>query len=912
MKPTDWLEGGGLVAASGPATGAHWAATSPSGRVLLLALSGDGCRALAVVPPVSTESAGSAALLGAIRDADREFRAAGVEAEELIILLTVGAAELPRALGEAGAALVQCARRHAGTLRLGVLALVGDAVRVQPWPGCAPAFWRNPAVDAVVARIEDYLVACEAPTVALDEVRQVFKHKASSYLDWWWIDSDRWVGRVAGEPVVRASDDGPEEHRMPDRPRSAANWTRWRSVASPADVRDGIPFFRPLWGTLDRLVLGPTRRKGRLVSSAVGGDLHPLLERTGVLKAWIERGGLHLPHPTDGDGEVLNSLFTGSAAAPLFELKVPVGTDESAGCRPLRLFADEDAQPWCVEWVFAESTTPDLMADAILKQAAGALAAAEFVRGATAAWDALRQLRGNELRVEEAEAALFIDASDDPAVFEVQVELQRLLRRVVGLSTVLRQFESLGPGGVDDGIPALQAPITAPPRPLAPGLPPTNAELMAEADEWSRSWLSTTRRRRPIAPVDDAVWRRLDSLFQQLGATTYGVGRPGVPKPSITWKGNPFAAIPPRVLLHACAFLLTFEFIEPRVRGRFASMGITAAIAADDPEADPLALLRAVERWVSGVEEELTEDDQRHRGGFSGEGQERHRLGADAIAHYLGYHGSVDEWGVKIDHPRVGAIVARDLARTKYRPPGRADLALSKAFGAMLLKILHHELHHHAEELFITVEELSEARGMYPGQKFGKDNGNEALANADAIDRSLWFLGASAGNHPVAERLAGYLPDVPTGPRVALAKWAAGFLEEFCGMQPGQYANFDLYRRERAGSSPPKATQRAPRVPARQTLRVGAADASDYWTGVPWWFENWVGGAFPATTAAPTRPGVRTHAVSMDQARGCYGELDELAMVYLPEDPGAAFQLSRLLRLFGYLNYLALGNKRWR
>ena len=94
---------------------------------------------------------------------------------------------------------------------------------------------------------------------------------------------------------------------------------------------------------------------------------------------------------------------------------------------------------------------------------------------------------------------------------------------------------------------------------------------------------------------------------------------------------------------------------------------------------------------------------------------------------------------------------------------------------------------------------------------------------------------------------------------------------------------------------------------------MGAADESDYWTGVPWWFQNHVWSAAPTTSSAPARPaaGLRTHAVSMDQARNSYGELDELSMVYLPVDP-KAFPLTRFLKLFGYLNYLALGNPRWR
>ena len=231
----------------------------------------------------------------------------------------------------------------------------------------------------------------------------------------------------------------------------------------------------------------------------------------------------------------------------------------------------------------------------------------------------------------------------------------------------------------------------------------------------------------------------------------------------------------------------------------------------------------------------------------------------------------------------------------------------------MLLKVLHHELHHHAEELVVTVEELSERTELFVHQTFGEKNANEALANADGVDRSLWFLGQSRGNHPVADRLAAYVPEIDAADRAALSAWLHPFLTAFCSAQAGHYANFDFFRREPGLGSPPKPPGPPTGLPNKQEKRVGAADESDYWTGVPWWFQSHVWSVAPKTASAPARPagGLRTHAVSMDQARNSYGELDELSMVYLPVDQ-KAFPLTRFLKLFGYLNYIALGNPRWR
>jgi hypothetical protein len=244
--------------------------------------------------------------------------------------------------------------------------------------------------------------------------------------------------------------------------------------------------------------------------------------------------------------------------------------------------------------------------------------------------------------------------------------------------------------------------------------------------------------------------------------------------------------------------------------------------------------------------------------------------------------------------------------------PGLASI---QRFAAILMKVTFHELHHAIEELVIREYEtglMVPPPGLYAAwmKKYGSKGGpnclNEALANADALDRCWWMLHQNGGtrlDHYASQHLLSRSNTIAAVDAV---------LDAFVQSAPGRYSEANAFRRT---PWPPSAAPRSPAsnwsgLPTPPGVQGGwpdPVDGSDYWYGVAYWLLNevLVPPGFPGVTSAPTPPNPTSAAIAFERCRSAYEYCDHAYRVSL-----GSMRPDRKEALLTWLRYCADENLR--
>ena len=712
------------------------------------------------------------------------------------------------------------------------------------------------SISAIVSDLGAYSSRPASPPPACKELNEAF----SNELLWRWdLDARSYEGLLGRIPV------GFVVPGVPQSVEEVLDGAFRRAWSSPEDLDDAAQthdLLRESLGDVRRQLQDKRRKRPQL-------SVSPPVARADVMSWAAERAILKLPLP--GGKSRLNLVFDGSHGEPT--IRIPALWSSSPIPGAAGILMRRGPRPFWVELVPAAGLPEPDARDALIDSIAAAVLGRGFIRSCTALDPWMRGVSpARPMAHANCEALIYVDA---PAL-ETWLKFQAWLwvAGLFGVETWMWPLERAATAEASEGFDADDRERDQTRRQSAP---PT---------------LTRAQREGACAERNEARRALFDGL--QNSATPLLLGAPRR-VPTFPRKLYGTAPLDLESLIHAACFMLLVDkggaspVLGATSGGAAASRASSGTVATSAAGAiaggvgATSSLMQLVDRerlnfqqglswfkdWLAenGLrdhdpqlpadddhESNDTEDDRgpwddayehhdqpgdwfpmpRSDGQETEEERRRRRKKADKfrmdlLGTYTWFHWTND-YGIRLFPDKIAKAAAG---------PASALSAVQR-FGALLLKVALHEAHHFVEELALSELELSLGPSPTPlfrrwmkryARTGGGRNMNEALANADALDRAHWLI-RGKGNRALQRYASPGLKG-----NTLRTQEVDRFLERFVRSQSGWYRRAKFFRRVGGPGTrtvSPK-TSSGPMLPRHHGDQALPLDGSDYGVGLALW-----------------------------------------------------------------------------